>query len=263
MPPAASLVLALLAAPEPPAAEEVTPQKIVAEAEAAWLDERWDDASVAFERAYEATGDATFLYTRAQAEKRAGRCETAIELYEAFIESAPPAKAETSARELIEECKAELPEPPPAEVSPVPDPTAGDPTLADSPASPTPTPATTTDEPTPTRPWYRDPWGGVLVGAGVAVAATGGVLVGVAHARADDAGDAPDDRAFGDELQGARRLETGGAIALGVGGALLVAGIVRWAVLGTRGRDRSALRITGTSLTVTLPEPGRRRRLRR
>ena len=60
--------------------------------EAAFAEQRWDEASAAFDAAYRNTGDAAFLYARAQAERRAGRCKLAIVLYEQFVAENPSDK---------------------------------------------------------------------------------------------------------------------------------------------------------------------------
>jgi len=211
----------------------------IAEGEAAWQDERWEDASAAFARAWETTGDPTFLYTRAQAERRAGHCDVAIELYEEFIARDSSAKAKALAQEYIDACQAELPDP--AAPAPAPVPTVDDPT-----ANPGPTRESAPNPDAPARPtpkWYLDPWGDGLAAAGVLTIATGGALVGVAYRNADRANDASDDRAFGQALQSAQRLERGGAVALGLGGALLLAGVIRWAVVG--GSSRRQGRVSG------------------
>jgi tetratricopeptide (TPR) repeat protein len=211
----------------------------VAAGEEAWSEGRWDDASEAFARAYERSNDPTYLYARAQAERRAGRCEPAIELYEEFLVRSDSAKAKTAANDYIEECRAELASDAPADPPPPvvePPPVVAPPPQRD--AKPPP-------------PWYRDPWGGALVGVGLAASITGGALVGVAYRKAAAADDAGDDRAFGEALDRAQRLERGGAIALSIGGALIIAGVVRWAIVGSaRRRGRIALR--GTALTVSL-----------
>ena len=201
----------------------------VAAGEKAWSEGRWDDASEAFAAAYERTNDPTYLYARAQAERKAGRCDTAVELYEAFVEQSPSAEAKTAAQGYIEECaeteeEPEPPEPvPPPEAAPRPDPEPPPPDRGDAP-----------------RRWYRDPWGGALVGVGLAASVTGAVLVGVAYREAGAADGAGDDRAFGEALDRAQRLERGGAIALSIGGALIIAGVVRWALVGAASRRSQA-----------------------
>ena len=247
----ASLALAAVVA-EAPVDDDI------AAGEKAWKEERWDDASEAFARAYEQTGEPKFLYTRAQAERRAGRCKDAIALYEEFLETEPAEKAQELARKYIEECRALLPPEPEPEPEPQPDP-IGDPTTDDPVVGPEPP---IVDEPPTAKPWYRDPWGDALVGIGVVAAAAGGAMVGVAYRGANAADDAPDDRAFGQELDRAQTLERAGAITLGVGAALLVGGVVRWAVVGAKGKRQARVlpQPGGAAIVVRLPSLAVRRR---
>jgi hypothetical protein len=209
-----ALVLALaLAAPQNPNVEA---------GEAAYRDGRWDDASVAFAAAYDDTNDPIFLYTRAQAERRAGRCRVAIELYTQFLATHPPEKSEQAASQYRDECRALVPP---------------EPTTAPAPAA---RPVDTTDDTieapvrAPVRPWWRDPTGGALVGVGAAGIVTGAVLVGLAHRDLDRAPTAGDDRSYGDRIDRAHRLEIAGGTVLAVGSALVVGGVVRWLVVRSR-----------------------------
>lgn len=191
--------------------------------EAAFAEARWDDASAAFDAAYRNTGDPAFLYARAQAERRAGRCKLAIVLYEQFVASGVGSEGKAAAEQYIQECRALLPaEPPPPVVDPDPD--------AAEPVTPPPLP--------PPRPWHRDPLAGVLVGVGGVALVAGAVLIPLGYRRADDADDAPDDRDYAKDFESASRLELGGALALSVGSALVVGGIVRWAILRRRARTQ-------------------------
>lgn len=186
--------------------------------EAAFAEGRWDDASAAFDAAWRNSQDPAFLYARAQAERRAGRCKLAIVLYEQFVAAGVGPEGRAAAEQYIAECRALLPvEPPPPVVVPPP---------VDAP------PETVT----PRRPWHRDPLAAALVAGGGVALVAGAVLVPLAYRTAKRADDAPDDRAYADRFATASRLELGGAIALSVGTALVVGGIVRWAVLARRAR---------------------------
>ncbi len=190
--------------------------------EAAYREGRWDDASVAFDAAWRRTGNPTFLYTRAQVERRAGRCPVAIELYEQFLGTSPGAQAAAAAERNLDACKASLPA---TEPEPPPD--------------PVPPAETPTDLPPPTTPrsWRSDPVAPVLVALGGAALVTGGALVGVAYRNVDRADDAPDDRGYADRLAGARRLEIAGATLMPIGTALVVGGIIRWALVARAARQ--------------------------
>lgn len=194
------------------------PQAVVGEA--AFAEERWDDASAAFDAAYRNTGDPAFLYARAQAERRAGRCKLAIVLYEQFVAADVGEEGSAAATQYIAECRALLPAdpPPPVPVDPVIEPPP---------------------EPKP-RPWHRDPLAAALVGGGGAALVAGAVLIPLGYGRAEKADGASDDRRFASGYRTASRLELGGAVALSVGAALVIGGVVRWVVLRRRARTADA-----------------------
>lgn len=203
----------------------VAPRNANVEAgEAAYREGRWDEASTAFAAAYDDTGDPTFLYTRAQAERRAGRCEVAVDLYTKFLATSPPDAAAQAAMRYRDDCSSQLPpasEPTPA---PVVDVTPTDEPPADLPPKSVP----------PPRPWWRDPAGGVLVGVGAAGVVAGAVLVGLAYRDIDRAPGAGDDRRYVDRVGRAHRFEIAGGTVLAIGSALVVGGIVRWLVVRSR-----------------------------
>lgn len=193
--------------------------------EAAFAEERWDEASAAFDAAYRSTGDPAFLYARAQAERRAGRCRLAVVLYEQFAAATTAPEARAAAEQYIAECRALLPADAPV---PEVEPRADD--------DPTGVPRISPPRPDAAPPWHRDATGGVLVGLGSAGLVAGAILVPLGYRTAAGASDAADDRDYRGDFTRARRLEIGGAVAMSVGAALLVAGIVRWATLARRSR---------------------------
>jgi hypothetical protein len=86
------------------------------------------------------------------------------------------------------------------------------------------------------RPWHRDPLGGVLVGVGLATAAAGaGVL---AAAQVQSGQQAPTYGMFANQSDRIDSMRIAGGVVLGVGAALLIGGVVRWAVLGARQKRR-------------------------
>jgi len=181
----------------------------------AYEDERFGDAARALEEAYAADPAPELLYARAQALRLSGDCPAALELYDAFLASEPPAEAAADAKANRARCAEATAEVPP-------------PTVEEPPAPP--------DRPSPARRWYADPWGGALTGAGVAATVTGAVLLANAHARADRARDSQDDATYLRELGSAPTISRVGIGVVAAGGALLTAGIVRYAVLAHRGR---------------------------
>jgi tetratricopeptide (TPR) repeat protein len=175
------------------------------------------------------------LYALGQAERRRGHCDRAIEYYESCLGLVKDPAAAAAVRVQIERCKVERGDTKedPAQLPATPAPAAAPP-VATPPVATTPPPAApaVVAAPAPRR-WSRDALGWSLVGVGLAGAAAGGALMGVAHARVDAAGDSYQQYA---EARGASTLWTAGVITLSAGGALVAFGVVRLAVVGARGR---------------------------
>ena len=179
------------------------------------------------------------LYSLGQAERRRGRCDRAIERYQACLALLQEPAAAAAVRLQIERCRAEQPKPP--EASPAPAPA--------TPTPPSPSTAAPEGEPPdwvepaflPTRAappsWRRDPLGASLTALGLAGLAAGGALVGVAVNQLDHAGDSYQRYA---DARSAPTLRTAGLVTLSVGGALVVAGVLRWALVGVRARRERA-----------------------
>lgn len=174
-------------------------------------------AAEAFQRAYEITGDPALLFGRAQALRRAGSCAAAVDVFEEFIATSPPAPDADAAQKVIDECRAILdvhePVPPPEPI-------------ADQPLPPPPPP--------PKR-WHRDVTGGVLLGTGLAVAVVGAALYGTSFAQADDRGGT--EQQYDDRRRRVRTLSASGAALMIGGGALVIGSIIRYAVVAKRGRS--------------------------
>lgn len=250
MSPAIAIVLAALApaasassrAPEVPA-----PAAAPSEADPAvragelFRSGEFEQAAAAFAEAYARTGDPALLFGRAQALRRAGSCSAAIEVFEQFIATSPPAADVQAARDVIAACRAILGE----------ERTEPEPELAEP--EPTPAPA-----PPPPRPrWHRDVAGGVLLGSGLAVAATGAALYGTAFGRAGDppAGPMQSEQAYEARQRSIRTLAaTGGGLLIG-GTALLVGSVVRYAIVARRERARAEVARRRAAIARRPPSP--------
>lgn len=237
---ACTLVLphAALAAP--------SPDDLVRSGEQAYQDGRYREAADAFARAYELEPDPAYLYAQAQALRLAGDCRTATTLYSKFLETDPPEQAERTARDNMAACAEQLAAQP-DEPEPAPEP-------APKPQPETAPPVDREPEPAP-RAWYRDPWGGVLVGVGLAGLAVGGGLYGQAVTEERAADQAEAEPEYGERIERASTLSRAGIGVLAVGSAVLVAGVIRWAVLAAKQRKRPAAaaraRWLGSSVRVT------------
>jgi hypothetical protein len=202
----------------------------VQRAEAAYVAEDWNAASKAFEEAYAADPNPVFLYARAQAERLAGRCTVALDLYDRFLATKPPKEAEQEARINRARCEAVVEAPPPPDVEPGP----GD-EGSDGPATP---------------PWYKDPVGGSLVGVGVVTTAIGGGLLGIALANDGDAVAADNEDAFIEAKDSAKVRHRVGIALVSVGVALAVAGAIRWGLVARRTSSERRAKVSPTGLTL-------------
>ena len=219
--------------------------RLLSEAQAAYEAQDFAKAADLLEQAYMIEPNEQLLYPWAQAERESGDCETAIDLYKRVLESNPPETLAANAQGNIDRCQEQLDEADmviedDADDEPVDD-------LVDEPD----TPPEPDPEPAPIKPredegkdttkaWYKDPVGGVLVGIGVAGVVTGGALMGVASSRAKSVGDADTNQDYVDAKDSAKTLNTGGVVALSVGGALLVGGIIRYAIVAKKNKAQTA-----------------------
>ena len=206
-------------------ATATTEDDSVARAAQLYRDGRYADAAAAFEEAYARTGNPSLLFGRAQALRRGGNCLAAIEVFEDYIATSPAEPDREEARRLIAECR-EILGPgitPPATLEPPP-PT---PPLDPSPPAARPRPA-----------WHRDMAGGVLLGAGLAIAVAGAATLGAGFTRADDR-DFPESQYEARE-RSVRNLTIAGATLMAAGGALLVSAVIRYAIVARRGRRASS-----------------------
>jgi tetratricopeptide (TPR) repeat protein len=183
------------------------------------------DASLAIQRSTEA------LFTKGQSLNRLGRCREAVPVYkEVLTQVAPGSEAEAAVKNVLVVCAekmAEEDDAPP--VAPVIE--------ADSEADGALTGGgDEVDEPPkkPGKRWYKDPYAPVLIGVGAIGIGVGGYYLGQA---ADENARQPEQydefAAKGDRV---RRLQIQGGVILGVGGALLLTGAIRYAVLAARDR---------------------------
>ena len=224
--PALALVAALAAPEDDPA---------VAAAEDAFRAQDYDAARDGFTDAYAKYGTKRLLWALAQSERLSGQCRDAIGHYEELIERDPGQDVAQQAADNIKLCEDKLadePEPPP-QPEPQPQPSPPDP------GPPRPEAKPPADAPPPTdapRIWYRDPWGAVLVAGGVASLALGGGLYGTARADEKRANNASDVDDYATTIERAATFSRAGIALFAVGGALTVAGIIRYAVVASKGR---------------------------
>jgi tetratricopeptide (TPR) repeat protein len=212
---------------------------------------QYDDAIAELRAGLAIDPQPEILYALGQAERRRGHCDRAVEYYQSCLALVKDPAAVAAVKVQIERCNVEqgdakedaeqLPGPDPFAPSapPVPAPPVPAPPAAASPApalqAPAPVPPSTptavAPAPAPLNRWQHDALGLSLVGVGVAAVATGGALFAVAETRLNDAAGSYQQYA---DARSAPTLQAVGIGGLALGGALVVAGVVRLAVVGAR-----------------------------
>lgn len=185
---------------------------------AAYQKADWPAAAAAFGKSYGIEADVEALFAWAQSERQQDHCEKAIELYGKLLESSLPDENKQVVGEKLAECKklvaAKHPEPVP---EPKPDPLP--------PPKPDPTPPSNPEG----KSRFKDPLGGVLLGTGVVALGVGTYFLVAAKGADSDAKSATnyfDVERFNDDADSKGKV---GVIAAVAGGALIVAGVVRYA----------------------------------
>lgn len=181
-----------------------------------------------FELAYGIDRDPMILYALAQAQRLGGHCDKALELYRRYLGTGPTDAQIAAARTGIDLCDEKPPRPrPPPPTPPV--------------IRPLPEPAPTPAE----QRWYRDRLGGGLVIAGVAGAVVGATFLILSGRSADAATDAPTRAQFLDHLDAATRRRQIGFVTVGVGSALVIAGVIRYVTRGDTPSPRVGVTASG------------------
>lgn len=216
------------------------------EAQEAFQEEDFDAAAAAVEAAYIIEPEPMLLFPWAQAERSRGNCEAAVALYSRFLDSDAQAPDEmvTLATENRDLCQAELDEAGDDVIVDDDETSVVDEVLAEEdPEPPPPEPVGTDDQPK-AKAWYKDPVGGVLVGVGVAGVGAGVGLLAVASSRAKGASELDSHTDYLDARTGATSLRNGGAIALSIGGALVIGGVVRYLLVAKKNKAATAWRMS-------------------
>jgi tetratricopeptide (TPR) repeat protein len=203
-------------------------------------------AAEAFKAAYDEYPEPTLLYNLAQCERQLAHKPRAITLYRSYLREVPEAPNADEVRRLIASLEQDVAGEEQARKQ-----TAEHASPAIALPTPMPTQMATPIAPPP-RPWWRNPAGWGLVGAGVVVAAVGAGLLGAAQV---DQNNAPHAATLADarsQLDLAGALRPAGFALVGVGAASLVAGIVVLAIMPSRWKTRAAIvpSATGAALVI-------------
>ncbi|MBV1857560.1 MAG: hypothetical protein KUG77_04045 [Nannocystaceae bacterium] len=209
-------------------------QTLVSEAQILFSEGNFGEAAKLIEKAYLIEPVPELLFPWAQAEREQGNCRAAIDLYGRLLEEVPEGRMAESARKNIALCEEEMP----AEEDVVP--VVEDDSFEEEPyepePEPEPVPVTKTDTQPKAKQWYKDPAGGVLTGLGVVGVGAGAALLIVASGNANGAPDAPSLSDYHSQSDTALTQRNAGAGVLTVGGALLVAGVIRYVLVAKKNK---------------------------
>ncbi|MGH1345011.1 MAG: tetratricopeptide repeat protein [Nannocystales bacterium] len=209
-------------------------QTLVAEAQILFSEGNFGEAAKLIEKAYLIEPVPELLFPWAQAEREQGNCRAAIDLYGRLLEEIPEGRMADSARNNIALCEQEMP----AEEAVVPvveeDPLEEEYTEPEP--EPVPEPVTKSDDQPKVKEWYKDPAGGVLTGLGVVGVGAGAALLIVANGNGKSASDAPSLDDYHSQSDTAVTQRNAGAGVLSVGGALLVAGVIRYVLVAKKNK---------------------------
>jgi hypothetical protein len=218
--------------------------KAFTQAQAAFNEERFEEAARLLEKAYLIEPKAELLYPWAQAERMQGNCKMAIDLYQRFLDAGVKGQFAEAAKQNIERCREEVEA---AEEPVEEEPVEEEPAVDEERPEPKRVPD---QEPrdAKARKWYADPAGGVLFAVGIVGVGVGGGLLGAAMSTADKAPDAGGNADYEAQRDRATTLRNAGAAVLAIGGALLIGAVVRYAVVARKGKKSStAMRFDGVT----------------
>ncbi|MBL0218141.1 MAG: tetratricopeptide repeat protein [Myxococcales bacterium] len=225
----AALSRSVLADTPPPTADAKAQAKAHADAATQLFNvQQYEKASEEYQQAYLLDPVPAYLYASGQAQRLGGDCEKALLSYRAYLRTKPADESKVQAN--IERCEQDLKDHPkqaePGNRPTLPAPAIMAPIVAPPPAPPPPRVMVK-------RPWTSDVVGHVLVGGGVAIAATGLVVyLGGRSTIADHNSAATYDQFVGGDVDRAKTKQTIGVSAMAVGGGLLVGGIVHYVFHG-------------------------------
>lgn len=235
-------VLVLAAAPAHAAPKDAEARRLFDRGVAAYTKGDLAAAAQALSESYAREGDPETLFAWAQAERKLGHCESAIELYNTLLAFELPAANKKVIEQQLAECKQIVDDKQKKEPIAAPPPAA--------PAAPAPAPAVVSapgPAPPPSAPvhegraWWRDP-----VGDGLAIGGVVGLGVGTALLLSARSADQAKDSAmsyaqFKANADTAHDRGVEGVIGLAAGGVLLAGGIAWYATH----RDSDAAVVTG------------------
>ncbi len=184
------------------------------------------DASIELDRSAKA------LYAKAQSLYKLNRCPDAIPLYNEVLEILPEdSPAWSAVKDALVTCVEEL-----AKEQDEPDVVAPPPIVDSDPEGESEDDVDEDRPPTgpPPKAWYKDPYAPVLIGVGAVGVGVGGYFL--SEASKENAASPEQYDEFAKKGERVQQLQIRGGVILGVGGALVLAGVIRYTVLGVKGR---------------------------
>lgn len=225
---------------------EPIPRLLYARAQAERLAEHWSLAAELYARFLDGNPPAEgreiaeqhALYVEAQLQRNRGECDAADASFLRYVEQYPDSEEAPLAKAAIGDCQRPAP-PVPIETDAPPSPrvASSDPAPIVDDSQPPPTPRI--DAP-PRRRWYADPAGGALFGSGIVGLGAGATLLVNARRLVDVADQEGQHSTANDRLATARRHQTFGIAALGLGAALLTGAIVRYILVARKDRSTAS-----------------------
>jgi tetratricopeptide (TPR) repeat protein len=215
---------------------EPTQQALFGWAQAERLQEHWADAARLYrELANTSTlmGPPRYaLFSEGQAAKEAGDCERAMQLFRQYqLEYPQDSKDPPEMQALSQEA-------------------ANGERVCNERIAEAAAPRTRTERDTAGRRWYQSIEGGILSAVGVAGAVTGGVVLGTGMRLRGLASDEPTHADARDKFEEARGRIIGGAVTLGVSGALLITAAIVYGVAYRTERQEGRLSVGPGGLQV-------------
>lgn len=198
-----------------------------------------------YQQAYLLDPKPEYLYALAQTQRLSGDCDKAVRSYEAFIRAKPKADQIEKAQKNIERCQEDIQAraagtapPPPEDIPPLPP----------APPEPPPEPKQVIVVAPPPPPEKSYVIGHLLVGGGVAVGAASTVLFLHGRSTINTANSSLDYDTFTSRRSGidsAKSQQTFGVLGMTAGGAMIVGGIVYYALHSASTEQLSVAPTTG------------------
>ncbi|MEM6292987.1 MAG: hypothetical protein AAGA54_17055 [Myxococcota bacterium] len=184
------------------------------------------DGSLSIERSARA------LFAKAQSLNKLDRCKEAVPVYNEALGLLPEgSEAWSLVKDGLVKCIEKLGDEEAAAA-------AAAPVVVDEPIDePAETETETDDPPPPAKPgkaWYKDPYAPIFIGVGAVGVGIGGYFLSEASRENAEQPERYDE--FEAKGQRVQDLQVRGGIILGIGGALVLTGVIRYAVLASRNR---------------------------